>query len=555
MARPSGPVPQVKLMPPFLIVRSRTGVIANAELSAHPLTLGRAETCDIVLPHDGEVSREHARVWLDERGRVLVADNGSKNGTRVDAGEPFFNTVRNATRSIRIGEFEIELVGTGPVLHESQLRLSAEPPVDPHHTRFFPSSRRLDLNQQRLTLLMGLSERIGGAFEPPQLLQQALDACCEALGFERGLIVLKTPRGESELPVTRGFPPHVGTLPVSRTLINRALVDGERAVVNNPAVDLANVLTESLVRHPICSALCVPIMHRDRILGVIYGDRVTRGTTYTSEDVDFLAAIARQVGLGLENLRLFQAYVAGEKVRAELRQARQIQRGLLPSGPLAAGRFVFAGYNEPSEAVGGDYFDYFELGDRRLGFIIADVTGHGLPAALIAANLQAAVRVALTAEMPLADVAAGLNRLVTTNTAAHVFITAIVGRADADRGAIEYVNAGHPAPLLLRGDRVEREPDGLALPFGIEPDERYAARRMELGPDVEAALFYTDGLIEAAAPDGRLLSLNPVEATLAGLASRAPDAVLAAMLELVHEHLGERQNADDLTLLALQCRA
>lgn len=554
-AHADGRLTQVTVVPPFLVVRSRSGVIANAELSGRPITLGRAETCDIVLPHDAEVSREHAQVWVDEQGRVLVADNGSKNGTRVDSGAPFFNTVRPATRSIRIGEFEIDLVGTGPVLHESQLNLSVELPVDPNHTRFFPSSRRLDLNQQRLTLLMNLAERISGAFEPKQLLEQALDACCEALGFERGLIVLKTPRGEPELPVTRGLRADAGGLPVSRTLINRALVDGERAVVNNPAVDLANVMTESLVRNPICSALCVPIMHRDRILGVIYGDRVTRGSTYTPVDVDFLAAIARQVGLGLENLRLFQAYVAGEKVQAELRQARLIQRGLLPSGPLAVGRFVLAGYNEPSEAVGGDYFDYFELGSQRLGVIIADVTGHGLPAALVAANLQAAVRVALTVDVPLGDVAAALNRLVVTNTAANVFITAIVGRVDVAHGMLEYVNAGHPAPLLLRGGRVDPQAEGLSLPFGIEPNERYAVERLELGADVDGVLFFTDGLTEAADAAGRLLNLEPVKAALAGLPLRSPDAMLAAMLKLVHEHLDDRRNADDLTLLALGCRA
>ena len=349
---------------PHLVVRTREGSTRTVEVTRRPIMLGRADSCDIILPHDGEVSREHAQVWLDERGQILVADKGSKNGTRVDAGDPFHNTVRPAQRSIRIGEYELEIVGQQPyVLHESQVRFQPEGSSDTDNTHFFPSTRALDLSQQRLTLLMSLTERIGGAFVPKQLIEQALDACCEALGFERGLIALKTVRGEPELPVTRNIQrDETGAFKVSRTLINRALVEGQRAIVNNPAVDLIDNLSESLVRFPICSALCVPILHRERILGVIYGDRVTRASTYTAEDVDFLAAIARQVGVGLENLRLFQAYLDTERLKAELTQARAIQQDLFPAATFQAGRIALAGHNEPSETVGGDYYDYFDLG-------------------------------------------------------------------------------------------------------------------------------------------------------------------------------------------------
>lgn len=542
---------------PHLIVHTREGTSRTVEVSRHPLTLGRAETCDIVLPHDGEVSREHAQVWLDEDGRVLVADKDSKNGTRVDDGDPFHNAVRPAVRSIRIGEYQLELVGAQPyVLHESQVRFQPDVPSHTDNTRYFPSTRGLDLNQQRLALLMSLTERIGGTFEPKQLLEQALDACCDALGFERALIALKTARGEPELPVTRNMQrDETGAYKVSRTLINRALVEGQRAIVNNPAIDLVDNLSESLVRFPICSALCVPILHRDKILGVVYGDRVTRASSYTPEDVDFLAAIARQVGVGLENLRLFQAHVETERLKTELKQARTIQQDLFPAKSLRLGRVVLAGHNEPSEAVGGDYYDYFELGGGCAGLIIADVTGHGLPAALVMAHLKGAVRVALTARDPLRDVACRLNRMMYGSTRSNVFITAILGRIDTATGAIEYVNAGHPAPLLVHRDRIESGIDGHALPFGIEPDEEYAVQRIEPQPDLDAALFYTDGLIEAANPAGKLLNVAPVADALLATPARTPEALLKALLALVRRHVGPGKNSDDLTLMALQYAA
>jgi serine phosphatase RsbU (regulator of sigma subunit) len=544
-----------------LLLRARDGTLRTFEVSLRPIVLGRADNCDVVLPHDGEVSREHARVWLDENGRVLVQDYKSKNGTRVDAGEPFHNSIRPATRSIRIGEYELEIVGARPyVLHESQVRFQADEPDDIDSTRFFPSTHhlKLDLNQQRLGLLMNLTERIGGAFEPKQLLEQALDACCEALHFERALIALKTPRGEPELPVTRNVPrDETGTYKISRSLINRALLHGERAVVNNPAVDLVNNLTDSLVRYPICSALCVPILHRDRILGVLYGDRVTRDPrsgAYTPADVDFLAAIARHVGVGLENLRLFQSHLESEKLKLELNKARDIQRRLLPDGALEVGRLVFSGHNEPSEEVGGDYFDYFDLGSGQVGFVIADVTGHGLAAAMMMANFQAAVRVALTADVPLTEAAVRLNRLVCLNTGPNVFITTIMARVDTATGAVEYVNAGHPAPLLLRRRGVACAIDGMALPLGIEPNENYVVQRIDPQDELEIVLFYTDGLIEAADPAGQLLNLAPVTEALSTLSDRTAEGALHQLLDLVRRHLGAGTNADDLTLTAIEYR-
>ncbi len=270
---------------PSLLVHYPKRAARRVELGSHPLSFGRADHCDVHLPSD-EVSREHAQIWLDEAGQVLVADRRSKNGTRVDGGEPFRNEVRIATKSIRIGEFEIDVLDAQPVPGpDAAVRFRPDLPTNVGQRSFFPSSRQIDLNSQRLGLLISLTERIGGAFERKQLLEQALDACCEALGFERGLIALKTQRGETELPVARNVQRDgTGAYTVSRTLINRALVDGDCAIVNDPAVDLVGQMTESLVRFPICSALCVPILYRDEILGVIYGDRVTQGSAFTTED-------------------------------------------------------------------------------------------------------------------------------------------------------------------------------------------------------------------------------------------------------------------------------
>lgn len=541
---------------PVLLIHRPDGNRATVELGHKPLRLGRAETCDIVLRDDSEVSREHVEVWLDDAGRVNVADLRSKNGTRVDDGELFRDASRIALRSIHVGDHRIEIVpranaAAGPP--RSAVRFAADVPSTGGTTQYFPSSRRLDLSQQRLTLLMNLNERISGTFERKQLLEQALDGICEALNFERGLIALRTQRGdETETPVTRNVQcDENGAYKISSTLINRALIHGERAIVNNPATDLVGNLSESLVRFPIQSALCVPILNRDEILGVIYGDRITQASTYKPEDVDFLAAIARQVGLGLANLRLFQEFARSQRMYAELQQARTIQRQLLPDGPLQIGSITAEGCNEPSSAVGGDYFDYFPLPHERMGFIIADVVGHGLPAALIMANLQAAVHVALSAEVSLTDLTTRVNRLVCRNTAPHVFITALLGTLDVHSGHLQYVSAGHPGPILLGDRRPPAADEQNSLPLGIEPQETYVVREIERDQHAGAVLFFTDGLIEASDRQGRLLGVEPVVESLRSLRDPNPAALLKAVRGVLRRHADGVPLTDDMTLLAI----
>lgn len=534
--------------------RHRTTV----ELGSRPLKVGRADSCDIVLRDDAEVSREHVEILLDDHGRVVVVDKGSKNGTRVDEGSVFRDAQRVAFRSVRVGEhfFQIRGAPAPPLASGQPVVFAPDADTPMGDTQFFPSSRGLDLNRHRLSLLIQLTERIGGVFERKQLLEQALDACCEALHFERGLIALKTQRGDTELPVTRNVErDDTGAFKISRTLINRALVQGERAIVNNPATDLIGNLSDSLVRFPICSALCVPILYRNEILGVMYGDRVTQASTYQPEDVDFLAAIAQQVGNGLANLRLFHEHVRSQRVFAELEQARQIQRQLLPASPLRMGRVVIEGYNEASSAVSGDYFDYFDLEDGRAGIIIADVTGHGLPAALMMANLQSAVRVALSADIALPELATRVNELICHNTAPHVFITAILGIIDSRTGMIEYVGAGHPCPVLL-GRQVAHVPEYKnSLPLGIDPDESYEINCIDPGDVLAAVLFYTDGLIEAADPEGRILGLKPITEALSSLSELSTPAIIHAAREVARTHGAGTTSADDMTLLAVHLRS
>ncbi|MBN2447068.1 MAG: SpoIIE family protein phosphatase [Phycisphaerae bacterium] len=540
---------------PDLIIRHPDGRQTTVTLSRQPVRIGRGLECDIDLgATDAEVSRRHADIWLNDEGQVVVADLKSKNGTRIDGQGAFWDDTRVAYRSIQIGEHQIDIAGaptrTGSTI-AGPVEFGPDRPPNAGQLTVFPSSRGFQLSQERLSLLMKLSERISGAsLDRRELLEQGLDTCFDTFGFERGLIVVKAPRGETEPPVTRNVQPEQ----ISRTLINRALVDGQRTIVNDVETDLRGNISESLVRFPICSALCVPLVHRDEILGVIYGDRVTdtAARPYQAEDVDFLAAVAQQIGLGLANRRLFETHLRMQQLERELQRARDIQRQLLPAEPLQAGRVTIAGYNEPSEAVSGDYFDYFTLPDDRIGFVIADVVGHGLPAALLSTNLQAAANVALSGIDSLSHVVARINRLICRNTLPHAFITAILGMVDTRSGDITFVSAGHPGPLLVGQEFSEAIDCHGALPLGIDDEEEFDVLTLHPESHVKAIVFYTDGLIEAANGDGELLGLPEIKNTLATLREPTNKEIIRVLRGRVRKHLGRLDNEDDLTLLTMQ---
>ena len=144
-----------------------------------------------------------------------------------------------------------------------------------------------------------------------------------------------------------------------------------------------------------------------------------------------------------------------------------------------------------------------------------------------------------------------LNKLVVRNTATSVFVTAIVGRLDPQTGDVEFVNAGHPGPLLVRGAIAEAISDGQALPFGIDPNESFPVQRLSPSKDPCAMLLFTDGLIEAENPSGEQLGADPVVRALEACRAPQPELVLQATLDIVQRHLGDTKNRDDLTLLAM----
>jgi phosphoserine phosphatase RsbU/P len=209
--------------------------------------------------------------------------------------------------------------------------------------------------------------------------------------------------------------------------------------------------------------------------------------------------------LETRNLQLQQAInletVQREVDTEELKQACDIQRGLLPKEIPQLPEFAIAGAWEPARVVGGDYYDVIRLSKNKLAVCIADVAGKGISAALLMANVQAAVRAFAAEYIPPSRVCTQLNSVLCTNTAAERFVTLFYGVLDAKTRTLQYTNAGHLRPLLIRenGRVIHLENDGALL--GVFPIWKYedSAVQLERG---DLLVLFTDGITEATAPGG-----------------------------------------------------
>jgi sigma-B regulation protein RsbU (phosphoserine phosphatase) len=305
-------------------------------------------------------------------------------------------------------------------------------------------------------------------------------------------------------------------------------------------------------------ALALPLRMQEETRGVLLlGPRRT-GAPFEADDVDFLTALGALVLNSVENARGVAALVEKERLEEELRLAREIQERLLPRDVPAFPPLDLAGLALPSRFVAGDYFDLVPLDADRLLFAVADVSGKGMPASLLMANLQACLHVLrgslADGLLDLAAATARVNAVIHQNTGMTSFITFFWGIYDRRDGGVRYVNAGHNHPMLLRADgSVERLETGGVL-LGVLKDMPYAEGATTLAPGDSLTLF-TDGVTEAWSADDpddeygehRLL------APLAAHHTEPAASILAAVRNDVLAFTGGGTLDDDLTLVVVRC--
>ncbi|MFO0974437.1 MAG: SpoIIE family protein phosphatase [Phycisphaerae bacterium] len=526
------------------------GRVATQLVSKNSFFVGREASCDVALD-DHVISRRHSRVSVDVDGNIWVEDLKSKNGTFLNEREVGETPMRVApTDRVGVGKFSLALKPADTsgtvVLGEIETQFGS--------TSVWRPDQLISLPQQRLDRLYSLFERLTGLFDRNELLNEVITVAMETMRFDRAGIALW--KGEPSQPewvairAPRRDPS--GEFRISRSIVSRALHCGERILVNDVSSDVGDP-TVSMISNNIRSAVCVPLVYHDKVHGVLYGDRITASTGYTREDVDFFAALAKQAAMALVNADLLSEQQQRQRMQQQLEIARTIQQRLLPSQPLVRPDVTVEALNDPGQSVSGDYFDYFVRPDGGVVVIVADVAGKGVPAALLMANLQAAVQVSMTRGGDLVEAATALNRLVCANVQSDRFITAIIGVVEPAARTFRFVNAGHLWPIVTsaRGDLrvIESEPN---LPLGVELDERFALHQAQLYPGRGTLLLYTDGVTEAQNASGGAFEMPRLIDAARSVLGEPPREQIAVIRRLIRQFTRDHPQSDDITLLAMQ---
>lgn len=258
---------------------------------------------------------------------------------------------------------------------------------------------------------------------------------------------------------------------------------------------------ESIVAQKVHTLLAVPLQTDNQVLGLIYVDTSRLAQHFTTDDLDLLTAMANVAALRIERERMAEVELARKRLAAELTQAAEIQQQALPVEAPTVPGLDLAGFNASCRTVGGDYYDFIPFPDGRVAVGVADVCGKGMPAALLLMGLQARVRVLAEIMSSPAEIVERLNRILVSTGMSDRFITLFLALFDPASNTLEYCNAGHNPPWLVRSDGRTEALDGGGPVLGILPGIAYESRKLALDTG-DAVVLYSDGITEANNPAG-----------------------------------------------------
>jgi len=298
------------------------------------------------------------------------------------------------------------------------------------------------------------------------------------------------------------------------------------------------------------SEMVAPIISNDEVIGCfdLESDELN---AYSDDDLEVLMLLASQVAIIIEKVMLHEQLIEKKRLEGQLEVARQVQLELLPANdPLLTG-FDISGYNFPTEEVSGDYYDWVRVYDDQIGIVIADVSGKGVPAAILMAFLRASLRAAshigYSAHISMAKV----NYLLWESIERNQFVTAFYGILDATTRTLSYSNAGHNPPVLIKANGETRFLDPGEQPLGMFQGTRYHEYHVVFEPG-DVFVLYTDGATEAESPDGEEFGRERLAEAVKQSLNKPAREMIAGIQMAVLEWTASVGANDDVTFFVIK---
>lgn len=544
---------------PYLEIEDPSSGHRTVRLDKDLTRLGRSGDNDvqILVSH---VSKHHAEIRRSGDRFVLV-DAGSKAGVFVNG---------NSCEKRNLKDADVITLGPTPM---PKIVFRTSVAVPQLSSLSSGTSLIMSLTEssgpqglEKLSKFLEFSRLFGGQLGLDGILQDVVDLAVEITAADRGFLILGNADGSLEFRVARQkgkAPIPGGQQRVSETIVRQVLGTAKMRIVTNMGAEVDLAAMQSVMSLNLGSAAALPLRRfslpkegslaeaTDEVFGVLYLDSRDRRDAFSRIDIGILETLARDASSVIENARLLRDAEQMKRMEQELAMAREVQAALLPQSFWSDPHFEIAGCCLPCLQLGGDYMGQFRMPDGRCGFVIADVSGKGLPAALLAAALQGALSAESSTEQTLDRLVERMNQTICRLSPDHNFITFFCGAIDDD-GVLSYVDAGHGLLRFIKANGelgVLGEKRGIAL--GIMDDAKYLERKLPMEPGDVLAL-YTDGVTEAGNQEGELLGEQPVGETIEACRSEGAAEIVEAIRGRVEAFCGEQPLGDDLTLLVLK---
>ncbi len=299
--------------------------------------------------------------------------------------------------------------------------------------------------------------------------------------------------------------------------------------------------------------LIVPMQMQGNTKGLILLGRRINNSDYNDSDIEFIYSTGSLAIISLENQKLFKEALEKQKMEEELEIARDIQRNLLPSFIPQFTSFEIAGENISSKQVGGDYFDIIKLSENNFYVAIADVSGKGVPASLLMANIQAFLKIICTQGIKIDEATGIMNDLITENTSDGRFITFFWSIFDELKKTMTYVNAGHNPPLLIRDNKIIKLDKG-GIIFGVmKTFIPYTSEEIQLKEN-DLIILFTDGITEAMSKNHEEFSDERLERIALNFTNKSAEEILKSIKKEVQIFTMGAPQSDDLTLVVIKVK-
>lgn len=539
------------------------GVLKGSELPLGPKNvLGRAFEADIRVD-DLIVSRRHAAI-VERDGSFYIEDLGSGNGT-------FVNDDRIAKpQRLHNGD----LIRLAENVFRFDLPLSAAPAAEAP-PKDEPAMQTLDIGATLMNMkappepeaLLKANERFRTVLEISNAVQTQLDMKSLLDGImdrlfdvfrqaERGYIMLMSEEKEGELvPAAtrhRGKEKAEGVT-ISRSVVNRSLSERVAVLSADAMSDQRFSAAMSVVNFQIRSMMCAPIIANDQNLGIIHLDTTRQDKQFTMDDLDLLTGVANQVAFAIANARMHERLLKQQRIERDLQLARQVQESFLPQSLPEVEGYEFAATYKAALDVGGDFYDLIPLSGGRIGIVVGDVAGKGMPAALLMARMSSDARFYALNETNPGDVLRRVNDRLCAMNPEGSFVTMIYGVLNPATREFRFANAAHPPPVVRGKSGAPVEVSNCTnFPIGAVDDSEFQEESLVLKSGETLAL-YSDGVTEAMNAEKELFGsarLLTAAAQRSSGASQCMENILAA----VHNHVSGAYQSDDLTLLCFAAK-